>query len=70
MRDPWARTRQTGHSCPDAIKFTERGDVLVGIAIDSEREEIGSLHFWVSDTGIGIPVEKQALIFVPFTQAD
>jgi two-component system, sensor histidine kinase and response regulator len=54
----------------NAIKFSERGDVLVGVAIDSEREEIGSLHFWVSDTGIGIPVEKQALIFVPFTQAD
>jgi PAS domain S-box-containing protein len=53
----------------NAIKFTEKGAVQVrvsGAAIDGSAE----LTFAVMDTGIGIPPEKQKLIFEPFTQAD
>ncbi|MCS7049237.1 MAG: response regulator [Verrucomicrobiae bacterium] len=54
----------------NAIKFTERGEVVVTLdarPIDDERVE---LHLSVRDTGIGIPPERQAAIFEPFTQAD
>ena len=54
----------------NAIKFTSEGQVALGVEV--EREDGGDriLHFTVSDTGIGIPKEKQALIFDAFTQAD
>ena len=54
----------------NAIKFTSEGQVV--LAVEVEREDGGDrvLHFTVSDTGIGIPKEKQALIFDAFTQAD
>ena len=53
----------------NAIKFTEAGTVELGIraAVDGEK---ATLTFSVKDTGIGIPLEKQAIIFEPFTQAD
>jgi PAS domain S-box-containing protein len=54
----------------NAIKFTERGEVVVDVRISDLRSEISNLHFSVRDTGIGIPQEKQALVFEAFTQAD
>jgi two-component system, sensor histidine kinase and response regulator len=60
----------------NAIKFTEKGEIVVEITTVekndsiSEEEKSISLHFTVRDTGIGIPPEKQKLIFEPFTQAD
>jgi signal transduction histidine kinase/DNA-binding response OmpR family regulator len=54
----------------NAIKFTEHGEVLVKVAIDSRSGESGLLRFSVTDTGIGIHIEKQAHIFEPFAQAD
>jgi CheY-like chemotaxis protein/HPt (histidine-containing phosphotransfer) domain-containing protein len=54
----------------NAIKFTERGEVVVRVAPDTSQEGEFALRFTVSDTGIGIPREKQALIFEAFTQAD
>jgi len=52
----------------NAIKFTERGGVSVEIERAPEKGQ--ALHFSVRDTGIGIPAEKQALIFDAFTQVD
>ena len=54
----------------NAIKFTARGDVMLRVAVDSTTDEAHCLHFTVTDTGIGIPQEKQALIFEAFAQAD
>jgi two-component system sensor histidine kinase/response regulator len=54
----------------NAIKFTERGDVTLRVTVESETEAGNCLHFSVSDTGIGIPAAKQALIFEAFAQAD
>jgi PAS domain S-box-containing protein len=54
----------------NAIKFTERGEVVVHVEIESRTAEEVSLHFSVCDTGIGIASDKQHLIFDPFTQAD
>jgi CheY-like chemotaxis protein len=54
----------------NAVKFTERGEVVVRLGVDRQTEEEVCLHFQVIDTGVGIPSEHQALIFEPFTQAD
>jgi PAS domain S-box-containing protein len=54
----------------NAIKFTERGEVTLKIEKDSQTENEVRLHFSVADTGIGIPLEKQQLIFEAFAQAD
>jgi two-component system sensor histidine kinase/response regulator len=54
----------------NAIKFTQHGEVVLRVELESQDVEGMSLHFAVSDTGIGIPAEKQKLIFEPFAQAD
>ena len=54
----------------NAIKFTEKGEVVLRVEMESQDPDGMSLHFAVSDTGIGIPPEKQKLIFEPFSQAD
>jgi signal transduction histidine kinase/DNA-binding response OmpR family regulator len=54
----------------NAIKFTNEGEVVLKVQLDATEGEDRILEFIVSDTGIGIPVEKQALIFEPFSQAD
>ncbi len=54
----------------NGIKFTERGEVVVQVEAERESPDAVSLHFTVRDTGIGIPEERQRIIFDPFTQAD
>ena len=54
----------------NAIKFTASGDVSTSVEAESASEDEVVLHFQIKDTGIGIPKEKQALIFEAFTQAD
>jgi PAS domain S-box-containing protein len=54
----------------NAIKFTEKGEVVVSAREASRNENEVLIQFTVSDTGIGIPREKQQMIFGAFTQAD
>ena len=54
----------------NAIKFTESGEVLVDVEKESQSQDEVCLHFRVTDTGVGIPRERQAVIFEAFTQAD
>ena len=54
----------------NALKFTEHGHVIVAIREEARGEGCTRLHFGVSDTGIGIPAEKQASVFEAFNQAD
>jgi PAS domain S-box-containing protein len=54
----------------NAIKFTESGEVVVNITVDSQTDDDVRLRFMVRDTGIGIPHDKQWKIFGPFEQAD
>ncbi|HRX62109.1 MAG TPA: response regulator [Candidatus Competibacter sp.] len=54
----------------NAIKFTERGEVMVRLVVINARPDSYQLRFEVTDTGIGIPVADQARIFSAFDQAD
>jgi signal transduction histidine kinase/DNA-binding response OmpR family regulator len=66
-----ARVRQVViNLAGNAIKFTERGQVLVEVSVQERRGDVITLDVMVADTGIGIPPDKQRLIFAPFEQAD
>ena len=54
----------------NAIKFTERGEVVVRVRNEPGKADENYLHFSVSDTGIGIPPGKQQAIFEAFAQVD
>jgi two-component system, sensor histidine kinase and response regulator len=54
----------------NAIKFTERGEVVLSVAAGGEGAGPDALRFQVRDTGIGIAATKQEHLFEPFTQAD
>jgi signal transduction histidine kinase len=58
------------HLAGNAVKFTERGSVDVFVALDEETAHCATLRLVVSDTGIGIPADRQAVIFDGFAQAD
>jgi HPt (histidine-containing phosphotransfer) domain-containing protein/anti-sigma regulatory factor (Ser/Thr protein kinase) len=54
----------------NAIKFTERGEIVVRVETERPADQEIWLHVTVVDTGIGIPAERQHFILEPFTQAD
>ena len=54
----------------NAIKFTDRGEVVLDADVFSEDEDEVRIHFSVRDTGIGVPADKRSHIFDSFTQAD
>ncbi len=53
----------------NAVKFTHKGEIIIGANVVDEDKNFITLHFYVSDTGIGIPEEKIHDIFTMFTQA-
>jgi PAS domain S-box-containing protein len=54
----------------NAVKFTLKGTIGIRVGVDSRDQDTVCLHFAVSDSGIGIPAEKQPIIFGAFAQAD
>ncbi len=54
----------------NAVKFTEKGEVTIQTELKEETEDSATLLFSVTDTGTGIPKDKQNNIFESFTQAD
>lgn len=54
----------------NAAKFTERGEIVIGVEVVSATPESVRFHFWVRDSGIGIALEQQVQLFQSFTQAD
>jgi PAS domain S-box-containing protein len=54
----------------NAVKFTAKGEVVVGVETVSEDAQGAELHFWVKDTGIGMTHEQSERMFESFSQAD
>jgi PAS domain S-box-containing protein len=54
----------------NAIKFTEQGQILVDVRLESITADTACVQFSVRDTGVGIPAEHQKKIFEAFSQAD
>ena len=54
----------------NAIKFTEKGEVILSLSLEKETAGEVHLRFDITDTGIGISPEIQATLFQPFSQAD
>ena len=54
----------------NAIKFTEKGEILLAAELDSTTSKSAMVHFSVKDTGAGIAKDRQAQVFERFTQED
>jgi signal transduction histidine kinase len=68
--DPERLRQIIGHLISNAIKFTERGEIVIEMGAEMPLRDGILLHCSVADTGIGIPAEKQQSIFDVFTQGD
>ena len=71
LRGDPARLRQVLlNLVSNAIKFTERGEVVIQAALQSERQDCATIRFAVRDTGVGIPKSAQTKLFQSFSQVD
>jgi PAS domain S-box-containing protein len=59
-----------GNLINNAVKFTERGEIVLAVSIHARTAEAVELLFCVRDTGIGIPADKLDTLFERFTQVD
>ena len=71
MGDPTRIQQVLINLCSNAIKFTpEHGQVILDAKLLNRKGGRGTISFSVTDTGIGIPQDRQAALFNPFEQAD
>jgi signal transduction histidine kinase/CheY-like chemotaxis protein/HPt (histidine-containing phosphotransfer) domain-containing protein len=68
--DPLRLSQVLHNLVSNAIKFTERGEIVITVGVVKRRGEDIELAVAVSDTGIGIDADTQSRLFRPFTQAD
>lgn len=54
----------------NAIKFTEKGEIVVSVSLDEMKKNEATLQFSVRDTGIGIPQDRMDRLFKSFSQID
>ena len=70
MGDPGRLRQIIVNLAGNAIKFTDKGEVVIRVEKESQTDTTATLRFAVSDTGIGIPVDTLDTIFHSFKQAD
>ena len=68
--DPGRLRQVINNLVGNAVKFTERGEVVAQVEVAAREAGRVLLHFTITDTGIGVPPEKQRKIFEAFSQAD
>ena len=68
--DPTRTGQVINNLVHNAIKFTKEGSVRLSMTVDAGNEDTLTVTTRIEDTGIGIPQEKQRMIFDRFTQAD
>jgi PAS domain S-box-containing protein len=68
--DPERLRRIVVNLVGNAVKFTEHGEIVLRASVESQSKEECLLHVCVTDTGVGIPADKQKRIFEAFSQAD
>ena len=54
----------------NAVKFTESGEIIIGVRAEKVTDNIYNYHFWVKDTGIGMTESQKEKLFQEFSQAD
>ncbi|MBF0450135.1 MAG: response regulator [Candidatus Magnetomorum sp.] len=54
----------------NAIKFTDKGEIIIEVVTEKETESTVVLRFSISDTGLGVPKERMDRLFKPFSQVD
>lgn len=67
--DPTRLTQILINLIGNALKFTDKGSIVVRVTNDQDRNIAGAVRFSITDTGIGIPSEQLVSIFDTFTQA-
>jgi two-component system, sensor histidine kinase and response regulator len=68
--DPGRLRQVLNNLVGNALKFTTKGEIGVKVQVDVVEPSASTLHFIVSDTGVGIAADKLAVIFDAFGQAD
>lgn len=68
--DPTRLRQVLSNLISNALKFTERGDIMLSVIVEEEREKEVLLRFSVKDTGIGIDESHQDTVFDSYTQTD
>ena len=67
--DPFRLRQILINLCGNAIKFTEKGEVVIRVSLEEENAARAKVRFAVVDTGIGIPRDRRDCLFQPFSQA-
>lgn len=70
LGDPLRLTQILNNLISNAIKFTNRGEIHIGVRVEHQNDDTFTLCFNVRDTGIGIAPEQRGKLFEPFSQAD
>jgi two-component system sensor histidine kinase/response regulator len=68
--DPLRLTQVLTNLGGNAAKFTESGEIVIGVEAVAVSADHCELHFWVRDSGIGLTPEQQGRLFQSFSQAD
>jgi two-component system, sensor histidine kinase and response regulator len=70
MGDPLRLEQILVNLCNNAIKFTDQGEIIIGVEPVTQNTEGVTLHFWIKDSGIGMTSEQCDKLFQSFSQAD